>query len=199
MLRSSGEVNVPPPSPQPIQLTLSVSTEAQARELEAAWREIASGNALPRTEALETDQDVIMERARTALRIIEKAIGETPLSGQAHRLVRFLAAIYNGYDYAFDLAEFRALDTELANACLNYLNYDRLAKQEVHRHLTGGDRQLQAWIQDSAVAPRLILNDEQFEPFMQLVERSGRSPNDLLREAMEALLDESRLRRATRG
>ena len=42
-------------------------------------------------------------------------------------LVRFLAALYNGDDYSFDLTELRGLDTKLTNACLDYLNYDRWA------------------------------------------------------------------------
>ena len=32
--------------------------------------------------------------------------------------------------------------TALANACLDYLNYDRLGLAEVHKHLTYGDRAL---------------------------------------------------------
>jgi hypothetical protein len=60
----------------------------------------------------------------------------------------------SGYDYAFDLTDLRTLDTELANACLNYLNYDRLYKREILSHLTGGDRALHQWIKDYDVPPR---------------------------------------------
>ena len=63
----------------------------------------------------------------------------------------FLAGVYNGQDYPFDLTEFRALDTELANACLDYLNYDRLGAKEVHRHLANGDRDLHRWIEDYGI------------------------------------------------
>jgi len=68
--------------------------------------------------------------------------------------VRFLAALYNGYEYAFDLIDLRALDTRLANACLDYLNYDRLGKQEVHHHLVGGERELHHWIEPYGIQPR---------------------------------------------
>jgi hypothetical protein len=34
------------------------------------------------------------------------------------QIARFLGAIYNGYEYSFNLIDSRALDTELANACL---------------------------------------------------------------------------------
>ena len=89
-----------------------------------------------------------MERARTALEVIETAIR------QAGPLMQFLAALYNGHDYMFDLTELRALDTELANACLDYLNYDRLGRQEVHYHLSSGATELQHWIERYGIKPR---------------------------------------------
>ncbi|MGH8325245.1 MAG: DUF7673 family protein, partial [Steroidobacteraceae bacterium] len=122
----------PPLEPKQIQLTMTVRNEAQARELDAAWREIISGKRLLRTEALEHDVEAVMERARVGLERIEKAIRQNPTSGQARRLLHFLAGCYNGTEYPFDLTDLRALDSELASACLDYLNYDRLAKREVH-------------------------------------------------------------------
>ena len=68
--------------------------------------------------------------------------------------MKFLAGIYNGEDCPFDLGELRALDTELANACLDYLNYDRLGKREVHKHLTNGDRDLHRWLERYDLLPR---------------------------------------------
>jgi hypothetical protein len=44
--------------------------------------------------------------------------------------------------------------THLANACINFLNYDRLGKQEVHHHLAGGERQLHQWLADYEIKPR---------------------------------------------
>jgi hypothetical protein len=145
--------HVPAERPQ-ITVKMTVRDEAQARELDMAWREIISGERLARTEALEHDIQSIMDRAQEALLIIETAIGDSPTSGQAGRLVRFLAGIYNGSDYPFDLTDLRALDTRLANACLDYLNYDRLGKREVHRHLTGGAQRLHQWLEDYGIKPR---------------------------------------------
>jgi hypothetical protein len=133
---------------------MTVRDQAQARELDMAWREIISGERLARTEVLENDIQSIMDRAQEALQIIEAAIGNNPTSGQAGRLVRFLAGLYNGSDYPFDLTDLRVLDTRLANACLDYLNYDRLGKREVHSHLTGGDRRLHQWLEDYGIKPR---------------------------------------------
>jgi hypothetical protein len=146
--------NSVPSEPSQISLKMTVRDQAQARELDMAWREIISGERLARTEVLENDIQSIMDRAQEALQIIEAAIGNNPTSGQAGRLVRFLAGLYNGSDYPFDLTDLRVLDTRLANACLDYLNYDRLGKREVHSHLTGGDRRLHQWLEDYGIKPR---------------------------------------------
>jgi len=176
-----------------VELRFIVKNQAQARELEAAWREIVMRQRLPRTETIEMDTDAIMEWARTALERIETAIREHPTTGQAGRLVRFLAGVYNGSDYPFDLTDLRALDTELANACLAYLNYDRLAKREVHRHLSGGYRELHEWIQAYRIEPALQLGEEQAAAFAELAERLDRDRYDLLREAIENLLSKHRV------
>jgi hypothetical protein len=146
--------NPVPSEPSQISLKMTVRDQAQARELDMAWREIISGERLVRTEVLEHDIQSIMDRAQEALLVIETAIGNNPTSGQAGRLVRFLAGLYNGSDYPFDLTDLRALDTRLANACLDYLNYDRLGKREVHRHLTGGEERLHQWLEDCGIKPR---------------------------------------------
>ena len=127
--------------------------ESRREELDLAWREIIAVRRL-RMDALNHEIAVITERGMSALRIIESAIRRNPTTWQARRLVSFLAALYNGSDFPFDLAELRALDTELANACLDYLNYDRLGRREVHRHLSRGERELHRWIDDYGIAPR---------------------------------------------
>ncbi|MEJ1962227.1 MAG: hypothetical protein WDO56_12050 [Gammaproteobacteria bacterium] len=45
----------------------------------------------------------------------------------------------------------RELDTKLANACLEYLNYDRLGRREIHHHLPGGERAVHRWLRDYGV------------------------------------------------
>jgi hypothetical protein len=177
--------------PQKIELTLQVANQVQADELRAAWREIVSGQKVVHAEALEHGVESIMEGARPALEILETAIRENPGTGQVGRLVRFLAAIYNGSDYAFDLTDLRTLDTRLANACLDYLNYDRLCKREVHHHLAGGDRELHRWIERHRVEPRIQLNsdDEQAARLLALVKRTERHPSEFAREAFNVMLE----------
>jgi hypothetical protein len=112
-----------------IQMHFDVATDDQAAELRAAWEEIVSGK-LTRINTAAEDTNDIMERARTGLQKIVKAIEENPGTGQVGRLVKFLAGVYNGHEFLFDLTDLRALDTELANACIDYLNYDRNGSME---------------------------------------------------------------------
>lgn len=190
-------MNTPlPPQPKKLEFKLSVSTEAQGRELEAAWREIVAGQQ-PRTDVLERDRAAITSRALVALKIIEAAIHENPTTGQARRLVRFLLGVYNGYDYPFDLTDLRALDTRLANACLDYLNYDRLGVKEVHRHLSGGDRELHAWRADCGIEPALYVGERQEGALAKLSEQTDLTPRELLDRAVDALADQYRPKSGT--
>ena len=125
---------------------------SQRDEFEWAMVEIAGGER-PRMDALVRDVAVIESRAMLGLQEIETAIRVHPTTGGARRLVRFLAGLYNGTDYPFDLTELRGLDTQLANACLDYLNYDRLGKTEVHKHLVNGERDLHRWIKEYGIEP----------------------------------------------
>ena len=178
--------------PEKIEVTLQVLNQVQAQELRDAWHEIVTGRKLARAEAIDYGTESIMERARTALQIIETAIREHPTTGQAGRLVRFLAGVYNGSEFPFDLTDLRALDIELANACLDYLNYDRLGKREVHHHLAGGDRELHQWLRDYGIEPALRLSERQEEAFAELPEKTGRDRYELLDEAVDDLIHKYR-------
>jgi hypothetical protein len=102
----------------------------------------------PRVRAQEQSVSEITVRAREALSVITTTIRKHPGTGQSRRLVRFVAACYNGTDYPFDLTNLRGLDTRLASACLDYLDYDRLSICEVHHHLPDGERTLLQWLRD---------------------------------------------------
>jgi hypothetical protein len=104
-------------------VTLSAATDTQAQELHAAWLEIVSGKR-PRLDAAAEDLGEVMERAMMGLQKIVKAIKEHPETGQSGRLTRFLAGVYNGNEFHFDLTDLRALDTELASACVDSLAWD---------------------------------------------------------------------------
>ena len=172
-----------------IQIHFDVATDDQAAELSAAYEEVVSGKRA-RIGAAAEDTHEVMERARSGLQRIVKAIEEHPGTGQTRRLVRFLAGVYNGGDYPFDLTELRALDTDLANACIDYLNYDRLAKAEVHTHLPDGGRQMQWFLAQHRIRPQLHLSStESHESRMHaLAERLDREPDAILSDALGDLL-----------
>jgi hypothetical protein len=127
-----------------VQVELSVP-ESQREELYCAWHEVVTGNRL-RIESLERDVALVTSRARTGLRAIEKAVRLQKDGGPAVLLTAFLASLYNGYEFPFDLSDLRDLDIDLANACLDYLNYHRLGLAEIQDELPGGERELQRWI-----------------------------------------------------
>ena len=119
-------------------------------ELERFKAEVRQVLVMLRLRALAEEQSVrrIKHRAMVALDTISSSIEHHPGTGQSLRLVKFIAGCYNGDDYPFDLTNLRAFDTALAQACLDYLDYDRLGVLEVHHHLSGGERMLQRWIHD---------------------------------------------------
>ena len=141
-----------PPSGKKVHVEADIPA-SQLDEFDRAITAIAAGER-PRMDTLARDEGEIVRRAMAALERIEAAIEAHPGTGQARRLVKFLAGVYNGEDYPFDLTELRALDTELANACLDYLNYDRLGKREVRKHLKNGDRDLHRWLERYDLLPR---------------------------------------------
>jgi hypothetical protein len=166
-----------------------VATDDQAAELTAAYEEVVSGKRTRISTAAEDTYEV-MERARAGLQRIVKAIEEHPGTGQARRLVRFLAGVYNGGDYPFDLTDLRALDTDLANACIDYLNYDRLGKVEVHTHLPDGGRQMEWFIAQHGIRRQIHLSSREAHEsrLYALGERLDRDPADLLKDALADLL-----------
>jgi hypothetical protein len=73
---------------------------------------------------------------------------------ELERAMREIAAgVYNSAEYRFYLTELRGLDTELAPARLDYLNYDRLDRTEVHEHLANGERDLHRWLEAYGIEP----------------------------------------------
>lgn len=183
---------MPPQRPR-FRLELEVDA-SQREELEAAWREIVSGER-PRLATLAEDTDAIMERARDALAILADAICQNPGTGQGRRLVHFIAGLYNGTDYPFDLTDLRALDARLANACLDYLNYDRLGKAEVHRHVPGGEAVLHRWLTDYGIEPAIHLGVQERARLHAMADRTGDRVDRLLGRAVQDLLapDEARM------
>jgi hypothetical protein len=127
--------------------------ESMRDELTLAIQEIFQGRRT-RMNVLESDRNAVSTAAMKGLRTIITALETHKGTGQTTKLALFLAGIYNGSDYPFDLTWLRMLDTELANACLDYLNFDRLGVNEVHMYLPGGAEQLHRWLAESGRGPK---------------------------------------------
>lgn len=183
-----------PPSRKKVHVEADIPA-SQFDEFNLAVSELMAGER-PRMDTLARDEGEIVRRALEGLDRIEESIEAHPGTGQARRLVKFLAGVYNGEDYPFELTELRGLDTELANACLDYLNYDRLGKREVHKHLTNGDRDLHRWMERYGLEPPLRLGERQEKAFAELAEKAGRNRDELLDEAVGDFLDKHRRKAA---
>jgi hypothetical protein len=128
--------------------------ESSVDEFELLMLELFTGKR-ERALTLERERATIQAQAVAALEVIITAVRAHPGTGQARRLVQFLAGVYCGSDYPFDLSELRGLETKLANACLDYLNYDRLGIRDLDRHLGGyGRRELRGWIRQYEIRSR---------------------------------------------
>jgi hypothetical protein len=61
-------------------------------------------------------------------------------SGQCRYVAGFLLGLYNGERFKFDLTDFRCLDREIFDDCLEVLKLDHSPVQEVHCYFKDGGR-----------------------------------------------------------
>ena len=81
------------------------------------------------------DRDAGLDSLAHLLRVAESDTGPSGI------IAKFLAGLYNGYRYRFDLTDFRALDDDLFEHCLAVLRLDHRPVVDVHRYFPdGGDR-----------------------------------------------------------
>lgn len=85
-----------------------------------------------RQAALEQARAAARDQAIPALQVLVNAIRGNPGTGQVGRLIGFLAGLYNGPRFPFDMTDLRGLDHELGTACIAVLNYDRFSEREIH-------------------------------------------------------------------
>ena len=91
------------------------------------------------------------DRAVAGLETLVATIRRNPTAGQTRRLVRFLAGIYNGPRFPFDLTDLRGLDLNLAQACLDVLALDHFGIREIHQWGPVDDVELNKWIVDEGL------------------------------------------------
>lgn len=67
-------------------------------------------------------------------------------SGQSRTVACFLAGLYNGTDFPFDLTELRGLDADLYEHCLAVLRLDSSPSVEIHQYLPDGTERFRSMI-----------------------------------------------------
>jgi hypothetical protein len=103
-------------------------------------------------EEIEAALDEFQARSRASTAIGAQAfarllrLAEERDSGQIARVVRFLAATYNGQAFPLDLFELRAVDVAISDDMLQCLDALRWGRADMHTLVPDGDRRLQAVI-----------------------------------------------------
>lgn len=134
---------------QVLKITVDVPVEKQA-QFHRLWEQILSDEDAPINHQLRAEdakREDVMEEGKAALfRLYEVAQGDT---GQSRTIVRFLAGLYNGSAYPFDLTDLRAIDDKLFEDCMALLRMDaRHCVQEVHNYFDDGSRRWKKMISD---------------------------------------------------
>lgn len=69
-------------------------------------------------------------------------------TGQCGIAARFLASLYNGQEFPFDLTELRGLDGDLFEHCLAVLRLDNNPSVEIHKYIPDGDAVFRKMLED---------------------------------------------------
>ncbi len=110
------------------------------------------GSAMSPHEEIEAALDEFQARSRASTATGAQAyarllrLAEERDSGQIARVVRFLAATYNGQAFPLDLFELRAVDVAISDDMLQCLDALRWGRADLHTLVPDGDRRLQAVI-----------------------------------------------------
>ena len=84
--------------------------EAAIPVAEACVEDLMSGHYQRQVQA---EQDIVTAGVNALHRLV-KRVEDNWHTGQSRRIVAFLAGLYNGTDYPFDLTELRAVDRDIA-------------------------------------------------------------------------------------
>lgn len=98
----------------------------------------------------------VRARAVESLSVLVTSIKRHPTSGQTGVLVGFIAGLYNGGEYPFDLTQLRSLDPELLGPCMHVLAFNCVRQEgEIHEWGVFADTELHDWIEREAVRGRV--------------------------------------------
>lgn len=132
-----------------VKITVDVPVEKQ-EQFHRLWEQILSNEDAPMNHQIRAEhakrEEVMTEGKAALVRLYEVAQGDT---GQCRIIVRFLAGLYNGSAYPFDLTDLRSIDDALFEDCMSVLRMDaRHCVQEVHNYFDDGNRRWKKMISD---------------------------------------------------
>lgn len=116
-----------------VQVTVDVPRDRQeafARLLHDFYAGQTNADEAIRRRAADREQGLL-----SLQRLVDVAQGQ---SGQCRHVARFLAGLYNGYEFPFVLTTLRALDEELFEHCVAVLRLDYRPQKEVHQYVENG-------------------------------------------------------------
>jgi hypothetical protein len=132
-----------------VRITVDVPVDKEA-EFQQLWTQILNGedNPVSRTvdQANRTRAHVATEGVAALKRLYEIALRD---SGQCRIVAGFLAGLYNGQRFPFDLTDLRCVDDAIFEDCMALLRMDaRQCEQEVHNYFDNGNERWEKMIQD---------------------------------------------------
>lgn len=99
----------------------------------------------------------VQARAVESLGVLVTSIKRHPTAGQSGVLVAFLAGLYNGGEYPFDLTQLRSVDLDLVGACLKVLAYNCIRTGgEIHEWGQFDEAELHSWIEREGIHGRAV-------------------------------------------
>lgn len=124
-----------PPRPETVRMTLEVPADRQDAFMRL-WRDFIGADTRHdeaiRQNAADRNQGIASLR-----KLVEVAQGR---SGQCRYIARFLAGLYNGPRFPFDLTDLRPIDDELFEHALAVLRMDHAPQKEVHNFFVDGSK-----------------------------------------------------------
>ena len=132
-----------------VRITVDVPVDKQT-EFQQLWMQILNGEDNPVSRTVEaanrTRAHVATEGVAALKRLYEIALRD---SGQCRIVASFLAGLYNGQRFPFDLTDLRCVDDAIFEDCMALLRMDaRQCEQEIHNYFDNGNERWEKMIQD---------------------------------------------------
>jgi hypothetical protein len=145
---TTSQIDQPTPA-QILKITVDVPLEKQA-EFNRLWMQIVSGEDNPVSRSIAAEdrnrERVATEGVAALKRLYVIALRDT---GQSKVVASFLAGLYNGSRFPFDLTDLRRLDHAIFEDCMALLRMDaRQCEQEVHMYFENGGVKWEQMIAD---------------------------------------------------